>query len=117
MVTRFPAFVALAKTCAKEQNNIFEVHSFPGIRWPLIPYLSQCLGVYHTLCEVVKNSPLDILLPFIPDLFEAARALEPTSTLCNNASVRKLRIKLLSRTALRLLPAAPRVSLRRGQHA
>ena len=27
-MTRFPAFVAFAKTCAKERDNIFEVHSF-----------------------------------------------------------------------------------------
>lgn len=78
-------------------------------------YVSQCLGVYHTLCEVVKNSPSEVLSRFIPDFFEAARSLELSSTLCNNASIRKLRIKLLSRAALRVLPVIPRVSLRKGQ--
>jgi hypothetical protein len=39
------------------------------------------------------------------------------STLCTNASIRKLRIKLLSRAALRLLPVRPRVSLRKGQRS
>jgi len=113
--TRLPAFVALAKTCAKEQKDIFEVKFIPEIRWLLIFYPPpQCLGVYRTLCDVVKNSPSDVLSRLIPDFFEAARSLEPNSTLCNNASFRKLRIKLLSRAALRLLPARPRVSLRRG---
>ena len=80
-------------------------------------YLSQCLGVYHTLCEVVKNSPSDVLSRLIPDFFEAARSLELNSTLCTNSSVRKLRIKLLSRAALRLLPVIPRASLRKGQRS
>ena len=80
-------------------------------------YFSQCLGVYHTLCEVVKNFPSDVLSRFIPDFFEAARSLELNSTLCTNSSVRKLRIKLLSRAALRLLPVIPRASLRKGQRS
>ena len=48
-------------------------------------------------------------------MFEAARSLQPESKLCTNASIRKLRIKLLSRTALRLLPVKPRVSLQKGK--
>ena len=80
-------------------------------------YISQCLGVYHTLCEVVKNSPSDAISRLISEFFEAARSLELNSTLCTNASIRKLRIKLLSRAALRLLPVRPRVSLRKGQRS
>jgi hypothetical protein len=79
-------------------------------------YVSQCLGVYHTLCEVVKNSPSDVISRFLPDFFQAARSLL-NSTLCTNASIRKLRIKILSRAALRLLPVRPRVSLRKGQRS
>lgn len=97
VLPRLPAFLDWAKTCAKEQKDIFE-----------------CLGVYHTLCEVVKNSPSDVISRFIPDLFQAARSLL-NSTLCTNASVRKLRMKILSRAALRLLPVRPRVSLRKGR--
>jgi hypothetical protein len=48
-------------------------------------------------------------------MFEVARSLQPGSKLCTNASIRKLRIKLLSRTALRLLPVKPRVSLQKGR--
>ena len=48
-------------------------------------------------------------------MFEAARSLQPESKLCTNALIRKLRIKLLSRTALRLLPVKPRVSLQKGK--
>ncbi|KAH9997907.1 TBCD protein [Russula vinacea] len=95
---RLPAFLNWAKTYMKEQKDIFE--------W---------MGVYQTLCEVVKNSPSNALSPFIPDFFEAARSLELNSTLCTNSSIRKLRIKLLSRAALRLLPVIPRVSLRKGR--
>ncbi|KAI0004532.1 TBCD protein [Russula compacta] len=95
---RLPAFLDWAKTCANEQNDIFE-----------------CLGIYHTLCEVVKNSTSDALSQFIPGFFEAARSLGLNSTLCNNASIRKLRIKLLSRAALRLLPVIPRVAFRKGR--
>jgi len=80
-------------------------------------YVSQCLGVYHTLCEVVKNSPSDVISRFIPDFFEAARSLELSSSLSTNSSIRKLRIKLLSRAALRLLPVRPRVSLRKGERS
>ncbi|KAI9512401.1 TBCD protein [Russula earlei] len=98
VLPRFPAFLDCAKICAKEQRDIFE-----------------CLGIYHTLCEVVKNSPSGAVSKFIPDFFDAARSLELNSTLCANASIRKLRIKLLSRTALRLLPVVPRSSLRKDE--
>lgn len=98
MPPRLSEFLNWAKICAGEQNDIFEY-----------------LGVYQTLCEVVKNSPSHILSQFIPDMFEAARSLQPDSKLCTNASIRKLRIKLLSRTALRLLPVKPRVSLQKGR--
>lgn len=64
---------------------------------------------------MVKNTPSVVISQFIPDLFEAARSLELNSMLCTNSSIRKLRIKLLSRAALRLLPVRPRVSLRKGQ--
>lgn len=83
----------------------------------LILYFSQCLGVYQTLCEVIKNSPSDVLPQLIPEFFEAARSLRASSTLCTNALIRKLRIKLLSRIALRLLPALPRVPLQKGECA
>ena len=79
--------------------------------------VSQCLGVYRTLCDVVKNSLSEVISQFIPNIFEAARSLELNSTLCTNASIRKLRIKLLSRAALRLLPVRPRMSLRKGQRS
>ncbi|KAI9443203.1 TBCD protein [Lactarius indigo] len=98
MLPRLPEIFHWAKTCARKQNDIF-----------------KCLGVYQTLCEVVKNSSSDIFSQFIPELLEAARSLQPDSTLCTNASIRKLRIKLLSRTALRLLPVKPRVSLQKGR--
>ncbi|KAH9049928.1 TBCD protein [Lactarius hengduanensis] len=98
MLPRLPEILRWAKTCAGEQNDIFE-----------------CLGVYQTLCEVVKNSSSDVFSQFIPELLEAARSLQPNSTLCTNASIRKIRIKLLSRAALRLLPVKPRVSLQRGR--
>ncbi|KAH9980287.1 TBCD protein [Lactifluus volemus] len=91
-------FYVRKDTCSREQEDIFE-----------------CLGIYQTLCGVVKNSPSGVLSQLIPDFFEAARSLQPSSTLCTNASIRKLRIKLLSRTALRLLPALPRAPLRRGR--
>jgi hypothetical protein len=116
MLARLPAFVASTKTSAKEQKDIFEVHSFRRYDGCSL-YLSQCLGVYQALCEIAKNSPSDVISRFIPEFFEAARSLELNSTLCNNALIRKLRIKLLSRAALRLLPAAPRVSLRKGQES
>ncbi|KAH8998594.1 TBCD protein [Lactarius akahatsu] len=98
MLPRLPKILHWAKTCAGEQNDIFE-----------------CLGVYQTLCEIVKNSSSDVFSQFIPELLEAARSLQPDSTLCTNASIRKIRIKLLSRAALRLLPIKPRVSLQRGR--
>jgi tubulin-specific chaperone D len=114
---RFPAFLDWAKTYAKEQKDIFEVRHLLDSLGLLDLYFSQWMGVYHTLCEVVKNSPSNALSRFIPDFFEAARSLELDSTLCTNSSIRKLRIKLLSRAALRLLPVIPRVSLRKGQRS
>ncbi|KAI0251997.1 TBCD protein [Lactifluus subvellereus] len=95
---RLPAFLDWAKTRATDQEDIFE-----------------CLGVYQTLCEAIKNIPSAALSQLIPEFFEAARSLRAGSTLCTNASIRKLRIKLLSRIALRLLPALPRVPLRKGR--
>ncbi|KAI0269819.1 TBCD protein [Gloeopeniophorella convolvens] len=93
-----PAFLDWARSVAEEQNDIF-----------------KCLGVYQTLCEILKNGPMDILLPLTPSFLEAAQVLQHNPIFRTNASLRKLRTKLISRTALRLLPAVPRVSVRKGR--
>lgn len=70
MLPRLPDILHWAKTCAGEQDDIF-----------------KCLGVFQTLCEVVKNSPSDVFSQCVPELFDAARSLQPDSTLCTNASI------------------------------
>ncbi|THH16982.1 hypothetical protein EW146_g3747 [Bondarzewia mesenterica] len=62
------------------------------------------IGTLQMLCEVVKICPTDILLDKLPSILGVAHIVEQNSSLMSNAVVRKLRIKLVSRSALRLLP-------------
>ncbi|KAA1469978.1 TBCD protein [Dentipellis sp. KUC8613] len=68
----------------------------------------QALGVAKTLCEVAKISPADLISTQILSFLDIAQLIDQNSFLMGNAVMRKLRMKLISRSALRLLPARPR---------
>ncbi|KAI0044399.1 TBCD protein [Auriscalpium vulgare] len=75
----------------------------------------EALGLMQTTYEVVKTCPQDTLKLHIPTIFQITRSVERNSVLMANTVVRKLRMKLLSRTALRLLPARARVKQPKGR--
>jgi hypothetical protein len=74
----------------------------------------QCIGTLQVLCEVVKSGPADQIQKGAAQLFAAVGMLEGTKL--NNTAVRKYKTKLLSRVALRILPARSNVSLRKGEY-
>ncbi|ETW81590.1 hypothetical protein HETIRDRAFT_383952 [Heterobasidion irregulare TC 32-1] len=74
-----------------------------------------CIGALQTLCEVIKISPVDILSEKLPSILDVARAVAQNASLMDNAIIRKLRIKLISRSMLRLLPARHRSGRRIGR--
>lgn len=69
----------------------------------------------QVLCEVVKSGPAEQIQKEAVQLFAVVGILEEATTL-NNTAVRKYKTKLLSRTALRMLPAGSDVSRRKGEY-
>jgi hypothetical protein len=62
----------------------------------------------------VKSGPTEQIQKGAAQLFAAVSTLEDTTL--NNTAVRKYKTKLLSRIALRILPARSNVSLRKGEY-
>ncbi|KAG5648314.1 hypothetical protein DXG03_004886 [Asterophora parasitica] len=61
-------------------------------------------GIFEVLCEVVKSGSVEQIQVKASQLFTIANTIE-TKTLSSKTGIRKLRTKLVSRVALRLLPA------------
>ncbi len=57
------------------------------------------------LCEVLKSGSVGQVEQALPDVLAIAATLEGESTLIANTVVRKYKTKLVSRVALRILPA------------
>ncbi|KAI0061711.1 TBCD protein [Artomyces pyxidatus] len=106
----------LARQGASVLLSRLYVRNDTRVRLPgFVEWSASALGVLETLCETVKISPADIILSHATVLFRITELAEQSSMLMTNAVVRKARIKLVSRIALRMLPAAPRVVLRKGR--
>jgi tubulin-specific chaperone D len=62
----------------------------------------------------MKTAPDTIVTSLTPEALKIGQAVEAQSNLMMNAIVRKFRVKLVSRTGLRLLPVSPLTSRRKG---
>ncbi|KAK0201710.1 tubulin folding cofactor D C terminal-domain-containing protein [Desarmillaria ectypa] len=63
------------------------------------------IGLLQVLCEVLKSGSVGQVEMALPDVLIIAATLEGESTLFANTVVRKYKTKLVSRVALRILPA------------
>ena len=69
--------------------------------------LSQVLGILQVLCQVAKMGSAEQVQSEGTPLLSLARILQENAKLSMNTVVRKFRTKLISRIAIRLLPAKP----------
>jgi hypothetical protein len=65
----------------------------------------QVLGILQVLCEVAKSGSAEQVQSEVDPLMSLARILQENTTLSSNTVIRKYRTKLISRIAIRLLPA------------
>ncbi|CCM03543.1 uncharacterized protein FIBRA_05677 [Fibroporia radiculosa] len=64
-----------------------------------------CIGSLQVLCEVVKSGSVEQVKTHLARLLQFFGAVTGNESLTRNTLVRKLTVKLISRAALRLLPA------------
>lgn len=69
----------------------------------------------QVLCEVVKSGPVEQILACAPQLFSIATTIEENTTLASNTVVRKSKLKLVSRIALRFLATKSYTRQRKGK--
>lgn len=74
----------------------------------------KSIGALQTLCEIMKTAPIEIALAHVPSMLALGKLIESNKLLMTNAIVRKLKVKLVSRAALRLLPTTSISNRRRG---
>lgn len=63
------------------------------------------IGLLQVLCEILKSGSVSQIEQALPDVLAIAATLEEESTLIGNTVVKKYKTKLVSRVALRILPA------------
>ncbi|KAG6918759.1 hypothetical protein DXG01_011950 [Tephrocybe rancida] len=87
------------------------------IRWLLDVFnvISQVIGLLQAICEVAKSGSVEQLHQTSTHLFDVARTIDKSQTLSSNTAVRKYKVKLLSRIAIRLLPAGLPFGRRKGR--
>ncbi|TDL17863.1 ARM repeat-containing protein [Rickenella mellea] len=64
-----------------------------------------CIGALQVLAEVTKSGPLELIQLSLPRIRTIVASLETLTLLQSNSMIRKLRSKINSRIATRLLPA------------
>jgi tubulin-specific chaperone D len=70
--------------------------------------------VLQVLCEMNKSAPANLILPYTDRVFNICEVASNNTLLTNNTLVRKLRVKLASRTLLRLMPPRRNNKQRKG---
>lgn len=75
----------------------------------------QATGTLQVLSEVAKSAPSEFIQGHLSALYGVARLTQRDDTLMANTSVRKLRVKVASRCALRLIPGRTDIGRRKGQ--
>lgn len=104
---KLPAFLEWTEHIVTQLDDLFLV-SQPFTIVLLIQLTSillQTIGTLQVLSELTKSAPSHQILPYIPKLFGITDAVNASTRLTSNTLLRKLRIKLVSRTLLRLMPA------------
>jgi hypothetical protein len=64
----------------------------------------QTIGSLRVICEVLKSGPVEEVLQAMPLILHIQEAVENGSAHTTNAVMRKLKVKMISRLALRALP-------------
>ena len=64
----------------------------------------QCIGVLKFLAEIAKSGPTELLQQHIPRFHEICAMIAQVDSMTENIIIRRMRIKLLSRLANRVLP-------------
>ncbi|TFY52216.1 hypothetical protein EVJ58_g10139 [Rhodofomes roseus] len=82
-------------------------------RGPVEPF--RTMGLLQVLCEVTKSGSVEQVKAHAQAMLDVANSVQQNSTLLQNTLIRKLRTKLISRVALRLLPASPLVTRSKGR--
>ncbi|EPQ54507.1 hypothetical protein GLOTRDRAFT_42674 [Gloeophyllum trabeum ATCC 11539] len=75
----------------------------------------KCIGALKVVAEILKIGSAEQARDNAPSIWSLFRAIETKEALMNNTLVRKLRSKVLSRTALRLLPAKYQIVRLKGR--
>ncbi|KAG6841983.1 hypothetical protein C0991_004474 [Blastosporella zonata] len=76
----------------------------------------SALGILQVICEVVKSGSAEQIQEVYTRLFAVSRTIDGSQILSNNTAVRKYRIKLMSRVAIRLLPGGLSFGRRKGRN-
>ncbi|KAG7443080.1 TBCD protein [Guyanagaster necrorhizus] len=87
-LTIFRLYLSWCKETIRESKNPFTV-----------------IGLLQVLCEVLKSGSVGQIEMALPDVLAIAATVEGESALFANTVVRKYKTKLVSRVALRILPA------------
>ncbi|KAF9468537.1 tubulin folding cofactor D C terminal-domain-containing protein [Collybia nuda] len=100
----------------KDTNSRFQ----PFIDWAHEQVLDQpdiftTIGLLRVLCEVVKSGPVEQVHAYSTQLFSFTATIQESSILENNTVVRKFKLKLVSRIALRLLATKSNPRQRKGR--
>ncbi|KZT19455.1 TBCD protein [Neolentinus lepideus HHB14362 ss-1] len=77
----------------------------------------KCIGTLKVIAEILKIGSAELAQDNLSAIWNIVHATEARETLMNNTIVRKLRVKVLSRTSLRILPAKYGAVHRRGKNA
>ncbi|EIN12617.1 TBCD protein [Punctularia strigosozonata HHB-11173 SS5] len=75
----------------------------------------MCTGILRTVCEIGKSGPVEEIREKTSELLDLARVVQGRSSAMANTIIRKLRVKLLSRIALRTLPGKARRNRNKGR--
>lgn len=86
-----------------DTKDLFSVSTTLYIASPFL-ILFQVIGSVQVLCEILKSGPSSQAQVVLDAVTSVVTILESTSSLSSNTVVRKLKTKLLSRAALRLVP-------------
>ncbi|KAI0699071.1 TBCD protein [Cytidiella melzeri] len=77
--------------------------------------LFSSIGALQVLCELTKSAPANQVLPYVAKIISIGSAVDANPSLKNNSLIRKLRIKLGSRTLLRLMPTKRNTNRSKGR--
>ncbi|TFK52538.1 TBCD protein [Heliocybe sulcata] len=98
MSTRFPKFLINTRSGVESSGETF-----------------KCIGRLKVISEILKSGSAELAQDNLGSIWDIVRAVEAREALMNNTIVRKFRVKVLSRTSLRILPSTYQAGRRKGR--